>query len=224
MTKETELGTNESIKEARAQQIADLKAGKQPERKSCREMAAQYQASSSPSTSATGFMRSFSTVAAPFAIRKTTVHSQRSTFSTSATVHARDPSVPEWNRLPRTVPQFSSITILADGSSIQRTTTSPRRITRLTRDPTNHPLWNPRNERKVGADSDDDSGRLSRFRKRFQDAEAAVVDVDAETESDAQDAGKDIRFGQEDFDWMSGGQTARAGSVMAANKKAKGKK
>lgn len=223
MTKETELGTNESIKEARAKQIADLKAGKKPERKSCQEMAAQYQASTSPSTSAAGFMRSFSTSTRPFALKGIKAHAQQSSFSTSATARARDPSVPHWNRLPRTVPQFSSTTILADGSSIQRTTTSPRRIVRLTRDPTNHPLWNPRQERKVGGDGDDDSGRLGRFRRRFQEAEAAVIDVEAQTESAAQDAGSDVQFGQEDLDWMSGGQMARAGSSMAPTKK-KGKK
>ncbi|PWY97545.1 hypothetical protein BCV70DRAFT_166699 [Testicularia cyperi] len=244
MTQDTELGTNDSIKEARAKQIADLKAGKKPERRSCREMAALYQAeaagssSSSSSSSGAGSARAYHTTARPSAsssiLSQATQFSssqqQQSAFSTSASVQARDPSAVVQTALPRPVPKFSSTTMLADGSSIQLSTTSPRRLTRLARDPTNHPLWNPGQERKVGGDADDDSGRLGRFRRRFQEAEAAAASATSASSSSAQskaaqaqDSG-DVRFGQEDLDWMSvGGREARAGSPIAAKKAAKGK-
>ena len=225
MTKDTELGNNDSIKEARAKQIADLKAGKKPERKSCREMAAQYQAASASSSSiatasssAFNSVRAFSTSTRPtssIVSQATSFQSQRSGFASSASAQSRDPSAVAASPLPRPVPKFSSTTILADGSSIQLATTSPRRLTRLTRDPTNHPLWNPGQERKIGGDAADDSGRLGRFRRRFQEAEAAEVK--------SADSG-DVSFGQEDLDWMSvGGREARAGSPIAAKKAAKGK-
>ncbi|SJX60721.1 related to MZM1-protein required for assembly of the cytochrome bc1 complex [Sporisorium reilianum f. sp. reilianum] len=226
MTKDTELGNNDSIKEARAKQIADLKAGKKPERKSCREMAAQYQAASSSSSvatassSASNTVRAFSTSTRPASTilaQATHFHSQqRSGFVSSASASSRDPSAVAQAPLPRPVPKFSSTTILADGSSIQLATTSPRRLTRLTRDPTNHPLWNPGQERKIGGDAGDDSGRLGRFRRRFEGVDGAVPEAKV-------DAG-DVSFGQEDLDWMSvGGREARAGSPIAAKKAAKGK-
>lgn len=233
MTKDTELGNNDSIKEARAKQIADLKAGKKPERKSCREMAAQYQAAAaSPSSSmATSSSSAFNTVRAfSTSTRPTTstiaahacgFRSQRSGFASSASNASRDPSAMAQTPLPRPVPKFSSTTILADGSSIQISTTSPRRLTRLTRDPTNHPLWNPGQERKVGGDADDDSGRLGRFRRRFDGLDGASASgKPAEANKDA----REVSFGQEDLDWMSvGGREARAGSPIAAKKAGKGK-
>lgn len=228
MTKDTELGNNDSIKEARAKQIADLKAGKKPERKSCREMAAQFQAASTPasqraaSSSTFNAARAFSTysVRPPSSIlnHATRLRLQSSSFTSSASAHSRDPSAVAQPPLPRPVPKFTSTTILADGSSIQLATTSPRRLTRLTRDPTNHPLWNPGQERQFGGDAGDDSGRLGRFRRRFQEAEAGD-----QTEAQVVSSG-DVRFGQEDLDWMSvGGREARAGSPIAAKKAAKGK-
>ena len=232
MTKDTELGNNDSIKEARAKQIADLKAGKKPERKSCREMAAQYQAASastsslgaSSSSSTPRQVRAYSTVSSrptsTILAQATSFQSQRSGFASSATASSRDPSAASQAPLPRPVPKFTSTTVLADGSSIQLATTSPRRLTRLTRDPTNHPLWNPGQERKVGGDADDDSGRLGRFRRRFQEAEAAAA---GDGKAQPQSSG-DVKFGQEDLDWMSvGGREARAGSPIAAKKSAKGK-
>ncbi|EST06597.1 Complex 1 LYR protein [Kalmanozyma brasiliensis GHG001] len=227
MTKETELGNNDSIKEARAKQIADLKAGKKPERKSCREMAAQYQASSSSSSAATSSssafnsVRAYSTSARPTSsiLAQATHFQQRSGFASSASTLSRDPSAVAASPLPRPVPKFSSTTILADGSSIQLATTSPRRLTRLTRDPTNHPLWNPGQERKIGGDAADDSGRLGRFRRRFEGADGAVA-----SKAEANKEAGEVNFGQEDLDWMSvGGREARAGSPIAAKKAAKGK-
>ena len=91
----------------------------------------------------------------------------------------------------------------------------------MTRDPTNHPLWNPGQERKIGGDAGDDSGRLGRFRRRFQEAEAEAAGSGDKKKAESQ---ADVRFGQEDLDWMSvGGREARAGSPIAAKKAAKGK-
>lgn len=235
MTKDTELGNNDSIKEARAKQIADLKAGKKPERKSCREMAAQYQAASASSSSsvatasssAFNSIRAFSTSTRPASTilaQATRFQSpQRSGFASSARAASRDPSAVAQSPLPRPVPKFASTTILADGSSIQLATTSPRRLTRLTRDPTNHPLWNPGQERKIGGDAGDDSGRLGRFRRRFEGVEGAAA-VGGKGASEAKADAGDVSFGQEDLDWMSvGGREARAGSPIAAKKAAKGK-
>nr|CDI51590.1 conserved hypothetical protein [Melanopsichium pennsylvanicum 4]SNX84060.1 related to MZM1 \ len=225
MTKDTELGNNDSIKIARAKQIADLKAGKKPERKSCREMAAQYQDAASSSSSASfataasssafNPVRAFSTCTRPLSIL-----TQARGFASSSTVQTRDPSAVPATPLPRPVPKFSSTTILADGSSIQLATTSPRRLTRLTRDPTNHPLWNPGQERKIGGDAADDSGRLGRFRRRFEGVEG----VTEEAQKGDNVAAGEVKFGQDDLDWMSvGGREARAGSPLAAKKAAKGK-
>lgn len=234
MTKDTELGNNDTIKEARPKQIADLKAGKKPERRSCREVAAEYQTASTPSSSsmatssssAFNNVRAFSTYTArptsTILSHATSFQSQRSGFASSASIQSRDPSAVAQSPLPRPVPKFSSTTILADGSSIQLATTSPRRLTRLTRDSTNHPLWNPGQERKIGGDAGDDSGRLGRFRRRFQEAEAEAAGGD-KASAQAASSG-DVRFGQEDFDWMSvGGREARAGSPIAAKKAVKGK-
>lgn len=68
--------------------------------------------------------------------------------------------------LPHPPPHFPNTAILADGSTIQLTTTLPRSVTQLTRDPTNHPLWNPTADRRAGS-GEDEAGRMNRFRKRF---------------------------------------------------------
>lgn len=112
--------------------------------------------------------------------------------------------------LPRPVPRFPQRVILADGSSIQMTTTSPRHLSRLTRDVTNHPLWNPGMGRRTDAEAEDDTGRLGRFRRRFAE-EAAQVEEAAS-----------VVFDENDLDWMSGGREAREGTPMVT-KKAKGK-
>ncbi len=141
MTKDTELGNNDSIKEARAKQIADLKAGKKPERKSCREMAAQYQAHPHPPLlsvprrrlrhpSDAAYSSMSARPASTILAQAISFQSQRSGFASSATASIRDPSAASQAPLPRPVPKFSSTTILADGSSIQLATTSPRRLTR----------------------------------------------------------------------------------------------
>lgn len=110
--------------------------------------------------------------------------------------------------LPRPVARFPGIVILADGSSVRMTTTSPRYMTKMTRDYTNHPLWNPMMARRTDAGADDDSGRLGRFRRRFAE-EGPVQDTQ-------------VTFDVTDFDWMSGGREARPGASMPT-KKAKGK-
>lgn len=91
---------------------------------------------------------------------------------------------------------------------------------RLTRDPTNHPLWNPGLERRAGGEDEDESGRLGRFRRRFGGAEDAVA---AESSGDKGPKGRNA-FGEQDLDWMSvGGREARAGKPLANKKGAKGK-
>ncbi|RKP14519.1 hypothetical protein BJ684DRAFT_6587, partial [Piptocephalis cylindrospora] len=58
---------------------------------------------------------------------------------------------------------FNQTVVLTDGSSATFRTTSPRPLLQLTKDPRNHPLWNP--EMKTGLD--DESGRLMRFTEKF---------------------------------------------------------
>ncbi|KAL4399622.1 mitochondrial respiratory chain complex III protein [Malassezia pachydermatis] len=115
--------------------------------------------------------------------------------------------------LPRPVPRFPSIVILADGSSVRLTTTSPRYLSRMARDYTNHPLWNPAMDRRSDAAADDDTGRLGRFRRRFAEEQAAAS---------AQAA---VSFDEDDLSWMSGGREARPGAPVQAKKgKGKGRK
>lgn len=120
----------------------------------------------------------------------------RRAFSTSARAHS----------VPRPVPRFPALVILADGSSIQMTSTSPRHLSRLTRDPTNHPVWNPALSGRTEGEADDDAGRLGRFRRRFADAQS-------------------VSFDTADLAWMSGGKEAAPGSpIQSAKAKAKGRK
>jgi ribosomal protein L31 len=68
------------------------------------------------------------------------------------------------------VPEFPQRVVRADGSSFTHWTTSPRSSVRLTRDVSNHPVWNPaeavsgETEEEAGA-----AGRLGRFARRFGD-------------------------------------------------------
>lgn len=114
--------------------------------------------------------------------------------------------------LPRPVAQFPQRVILADGSSIQLTTTSPRHLVRLTRDFTNNPLWNPTMGHRTEMDTEDDTGRLGRFRRRFADEGVAA----------AEQAENAVSFDESDLAWMSGGREAREGTPITT-KKAKGK-
>lgn len=108
--------------------------------------------------------------------------------------------------LPRPVPRFPAVVILADGSSIQMTTTSPRHLSRLTRDPSNHALWNPALSGRSEGESEDDTGRLGRFRRRFADDQA-------------------VSFDSSDLSWMSGGREAAPGTPLQSGKaKGKGRK
>jgi len=128
-------------------------------------------------------------------------------FSTSVRATAAAPEGSD-APLPRPVARFPGIVILADGSSVRMTTTSPRYMSKMTRDYTNHPLWNPTMSRRTDAGADDDSGRLGRFRRRFAEEQAAQV-----------------TFDEGDFGWMSGGREARPGAPLQTKKgKGKGKK
>lgn len=161
--------------------------------------------------------------------------SSSASASASAPVSASSSS----RALPRPVPLYPSLTLLADGSSISLQTTSPRSATRLTRDITNHPLWNPGMERRSGAQGEDESGRLGRFRRRFgqpgEERAAAPAAAPGEGPGSAQGAkGQEqqaaaadegeVTFAEADLEWMSvGGREARAGSVSEPKKAAKGK-
>lgn len=122
-------------------------------------------------------------------------------FSTSAA--PRDDTAP----LPRPVPRFPGIVILADGSSVRLTTTSPRYVTRMARDYTNHPLWNPMMDRRTDT-TDEDVGRLGRFRRRFGEGDA-----------------QHVSFDEDDLSWMSGGRESLPGASVKPKKgKGKGKR
>jgi ribosomal protein L31 len=72
-------------------------------------------------------------------------------------------------RLPNpVVPQFPQRVVRADGSSFTHWTTSPRASLKLTRDVSNHPVWNP--AEALAGERDEDgktAGRLGRFARRF---------------------------------------------------------
>lgn len=73
---------------------------------------------------------------------------------------------------PPVVPHFLQHVTRADGSTFTHWTTSPRSKIILTRDTTNHPLWNA-TERVSGASADNQdeeeegTGRMGRWKKRF---------------------------------------------------------
>lgn len=210
---ETELGSNESIKASREKQMEDLRANK--------------------GKLACGGGRSFSSWAAASTSSNSPIASSSRAFSTSATLAARNiekskslkSSEELWanSTIPRPVPHFGTLTVLSDGSTIQLHTTSPRGVTRLTRDPTNHPLWNPKSEGR-GAGDEDESGRMARFRRRFGGAEEPAV---AQSESSSpQKAASPSRggFSEDDFAWMSvGGREAKGKAVQPVKKGAAGK-
>ncbi|KAE8231004.1 hypothetical protein CF326_g3989 [Tilletia indica] len=228
---DTELGSNETIRQNRNKQIADLKSSKRP---TCGGSSAAASSSRTATTSAAAAFSTLSLLRAP----------------SSASSGSARPT-------PRPIPTFPSLTILADGSSILLQTTSPRHTTRLTRDPTNHPLWNPSlADRRPGGGGDGDGenedvgGRLGRFRRRFDTessgASAPPAEAPAAASQAPQKAGsaraspstptpaptpapsassrRAASFGMDDLDWMSvGGRQARAGSEPQS-KKGKGKK
>jgi ribosomal protein L31 len=188
-TKDTELGSNESVKQGRKLQMEQLKANKGVPK--CGG------ASASASTSSSG----------PSTVRG---------YSTSAILRASKTIAS--HRLPRPAPHFPQTVLLSDGSSIQLTTTSPRSSVRLTRDPTNHPLWNPSMNKKGGMSDEDESGRLGRFRRRFggaEDGEAQSADGASKATSGKKTDGG---FNADDLEWMNGGTEAKAGAPVNARK------
>ncbi|KAF8508068.1 hypothetical protein JB92DRAFT_2733633 [Gautieria morchelliformis] len=68
------------------------------------------------------------------------------------------------------VPIFPQRVVLSDGSSFTHYTTSPRSRIRLTRDLTNNPLWNNgMNKGGLFEDEEGSSGRMGRFRRKFEE-------------------------------------------------------
>ncbi|CAG8656210.1 17358_t:CDS:2, partial [Acaulospora colombiana] len=71
---------------------------------------------------------------------------------------------------PPVVPMYPQKVVLSDGSSFTHWTTSPKSSIRLTRDISNSPLWTL--SAASGGEEDDTSGRLSKFRLRFDQSGA----------------------------------------------------
>lgn len=219
---ETELGSNESVKAGRQKQLDDLRASKG---------SLGCGSGATSSSAIAGKARAFSTSAARSAKTAAKVSEQSDVSEAEDAPWSRD-------ALPRPVPHFGQTVILSDGSTLQMFTTSPRGTMRLTRDPTNHPLWNPKVDRR-GVGDEDDSGRLARFRRRFGGAEpseesekqvarkpAATQGRQAPAEAAAQAKKAASKrgggFTEDDFEWMSvGGREAPAGQVQ---KSVKGKR
>jgi len=83
------------------------------------------------------------------------------------------------------VPQFPQQVIRSDGSTFTHWTTSPRSLIRLTRDVTNHPIWNSAAvwargdaEGDEGEEDGKAKGGLGRFKRRFGGDVMAGVQVD----------------------------------------------
>lgn len=88
-----------------------------------------------------------------------------------------------WKHRPKklpnpTVPQFPQMVVRADGSTFTHYTTSPRYVMRLTRDTTNHPMWQPFVGNKEDAAAEQLAGRLGRFNKRFDGLGGLGTEVD----------------------------------------------
>ncbi|KAF8332461.1 hypothetical protein F5887DRAFT_889512 [Amanita rubescens] len=68
------------------------------------------------------------------------------------------------------VPKYPQLVIRSDGTSFTHWTTSPRSRIRLTRDTTNNPVWNTRMwlTDSTMEDEEQATGRLGRFRRRFE--------------------------------------------------------
>ena len=84
------------------------------------------------------------------------------------------------------VPQFPQLVTLADGSTFTHWTTSPRSSIKLTRDTTNNPIWNPWTSSDSADLEDASSGRLGRFKRKFEELAGPELDFDwmENTESD----------------------------------------
>lgn len=92
------------------------------------------------------------------------------------------------------VPHFPQRVIRADGSTFVHYTSSPRSVIHLTRDTTNHPLWNISRLSGESLQEDRVAGRLGRFNRRFDGIGGHGQDVDwmGEMTADASpDAGKE---------------------------------
>jgi hypothetical protein len=106
---------------------------------------------------------------AAVATTTTTIYVPSGTRSISSSPYGR---THVWKRRPKklpnpVVPQFPQRVIRADGSSFTHWTTSPRSLTRLTRDVTNHPLWNISVLTGEGVVDAEMMGRLGRFNRKF---------------------------------------------------------
>ncbi|QRW07771.1 hypothetical protein RhiLY_06770 [Ceratobasidium sp. AG-Ba] len=93
----------------------------------------------------------------------------RAKHSASGSPFGRSHLVSKTPRLPNpVVPSYPQTVYLSDGSSFTHRTTAPRSVVRLTRDIANNPVWQPGQEARTG-EEEDLSGRLGRFKRRFED-------------------------------------------------------
>jgi ribosomal protein L31 len=115
-----------------------------------------------------------SALVASSATTTTITHVPRGTRSVSSSPYGR---THVWKQRPKKlpnpiVPQFPQRVIRADGSSFTHLTTSPRPLIRLTRDVTNHPLWNVSALTGENAvEGNEMTGRLGRFNRKFEEEE-----------------------------------------------------
>ncbi|KAB5588265.1 hypothetical protein CTheo_8291 [Ceratobasidium theobromae] len=90
--------------------------------------------------------------------------------SQSGSPYGRSHLSPKTPQLPNPViPTYPQTVFLSDGSSFTHRTTAPRSVVRLTRDISNNPVWQPGIEARAG-EEDDLSGRLGRYKRRFDDS------------------------------------------------------
>ena len=82
-------------------------------------------------------------------------------------------------KLPKPfVPHFPQRVVLADGSSFVHHTTSPRGVFRMTRDTTNHPVWNALVAREGEEEEGKLVGRMGRFSRKFGGMEIGDTEVE----------------------------------------------
>lgn len=126
-----------------------------------------------PSIFAKSFVPALLRGAAPTTSSSSTVHVHVHPPLTRAVSSSPYGRTHVWKRRPKrlpnpVVPQFPQRVIRADGSSFRHWTTSPRSLIRLTRDVTNHPLWNVSALTGEGAMEESEvTGRLGRFNRKF---------------------------------------------------------
>jgi len=100
------------------------------------------------------------------------------------------------NQVYRKPQVFEQTIVLTDGSTFTLTSTTPRKIYRLTRDKFNHPLWNGRRH----GDEEDANKQLAKFRRSFAGALGGKEAMRQMVEQRKQKAGDKKMTGDDDVD------------------------